>query len=63
MISDKQAATMTMAEHAEMWWEEKGNQVPSKGTPEWVQMYESWVEFAFSYVCKHKKSGNLVKTI
>ncbi len=48
MITDEQAAMMTLAEHAEMWWEKQGNHVPHEDTPEWEQMYDNWVEFAFS---------------
>ena len=39
---------MTLAEHAESWWREQGNEVPPRGTEEWRIMYETWVEWAFS---------------
>jgi hypothetical protein len=39
---------LTLAEHAEMWWQERGNIVPVRDTIEWKIMYEKWIEFAFS---------------
>ena len=39
--------TMTFAEHAEAWWSESGHTVPRADTPEWREMYETWVEWAF----------------
>ena len=38
----------TLGEHAEEWWEELGNTLPDRDTPEWQEMYEKWVDFAFS---------------
>lgn len=38
---------MTLADHAEAWWEEQGNRVPKRDTAEWGAMYEQWVEYAF----------------
>ena len=38
---------MTLADHAEAWWQEKGNIVPDKNTKEWREMYMEWIEFAF----------------
>lgn len=38
---------ITMAEHAEAWWGDKGNRVPERGTPAWDAMYEAWIDFAF----------------
>lgn len=37
----------TMAEHAEVWWTEKGNTVPPKDSPEYEEMYADWHEYAF----------------
>jgi len=39
---------LTLSQHAEMWYKEKGNIVPKKGTSEWDDMYSEWIEFAFS---------------
>jgi len=39
---------MTLAEHAEAWWKEQGKEVPPRGTEEWQEMYETWVEWAFA---------------
>lgn len=44
----KSADEMTLAEHAEAWWAEQGKIVPIKGTPEYMVMYETWTEWAFS---------------
>ncbi len=41
-------AELTLADHAEAWWREKGNTIPPRGTDEWQKMYETWVEWAFS---------------
>lgn len=40
--------TPTLADHAEAWWVEKGNEVPEKGTAAYNGMYEKWIEFAFA---------------
>jgi len=37
----------TLEQHAEEWWEELGNQVPPKDSPEWTIMYEEWIDYAF----------------
>ena len=42
----------TLAWHAEQWWIEKGNKVPSRDTKEWQNMYEEWIEFAFKDFAK-----------
>lgn len=39
---------LTMAQHAECWWKLQGNEVPPQLSPEYNEMYEKWVEFAFS---------------
>ena len=38
---------VTLAEHAEAWWSEKGRKVPRRGTKAWGNMYQSWVDYAF----------------
>ena len=37
----------TLAQHAEEWWVEQGNEVPALNTPEWLRMYEAWHDYAF----------------
>lgn len=39
---------MTLGEHAEAWWKEQGKEAPPRNTDEWREMYETWVEWAFS---------------
>jgi len=38
---------LTLADHAELWWKEKGNVVPRRNTKEWEIMYKKWWVFAF----------------
>ena len=38
---------MTLAEHAEAWWQGQGKVVPAKDTFEWWKMYGEWAAFAF----------------
>lgn len=38
---------VTMAEHAEAWWSEKGRKVPRRDTMAWNDMYQKWVNYAF----------------
>lgn len=38
---------LTLAQHAEAWWNEQGKTVPPSNTPEWEAMYEKWIEYAF----------------
>ena len=35
-------AELTLADHAEAWWREKGNTIPPRDTDEWKKMYETW---------------------
>lgn len=44
----KPVEEITLAEHAEEWWKEKGNTVPDKDSQEYSDMYEKWCNFAFS---------------
>ena len=44
----------TLWEHAEEWWVEQGKTVPKKNTPEYEQMYEEWVDWAFDFLRKKK---------
>jgi len=37
----------TLAQHAEEWWQEQGQNVPLKDTVAYEEMYQKWVEFAF----------------
>jgi hypothetical protein len=43
MIDDN----MTLAEHAERWWQMQGNDVPQKDSADYTKMYEEWIDFAF----------------
>lgn len=38
---------LSLADHAEMWWKEQGKEVSARGTEEWQNMYEQWIEYAF----------------
>ena len=40
-------AEMTLADHAEAWQRERGEQVPERDSAEWDTMYQDWVDFAF----------------
>ena len=42
------AKEMTLADHAEAWWREQGNEVPARDSNQWQKMYETWVEWAFA---------------
>jgi hypothetical protein len=46
---------MTLADHAEAWWQEQGKEVPVRNTDQWQQMYETWVEWAFSDLHEEKR--------
>ena len=41
-------AEMTLADHAEAWQRERGEQVPERDSPVWDAMYQDWVDFAFA---------------
>jgi hypothetical protein len=41
---------MTMADHAEAWWKEQGNEIPKKGTKEWNEMFLKWHTYAFQEI-------------
>lgn len=43
----KEDGGLSLADHAEMWWRDCGNIVPSRETESWLRMYESWINFAF----------------
>ena len=40
-------AEMTLADQAEAWQRERGEQVPERDSPAWDAMYQDWVDFAF----------------
>ena len=48
---------MTLADHAEAWWIEQGNEVPKKDTKGWENMYLKWVDFAFRDLKVKEKSS------
>ena len=33
---------LALIEAAEAWWEEQGEKIPKRGTPEWSSLYEQW---------------------
>jgi hypothetical protein len=37
----------TLADRAEAWWRERGNEVPARQSQDWRNMYERWIEYAF----------------
>ncbi len=39
---------LTTADHAEAWQQERGQQVPTRDTPEWNTMYQEWIDYAFA---------------
>lgn len=47
---------MTLADHAEAWWKEKGNTVPPKGSDAYNEMYKQWAEFAFANMLRETSS-------
>ncbi len=52
----KEPGELTLGDHAEAWWREQGKVVSQRETPEWKEMYEKWVNFAFSDM--RGKKGN-----
>lgn len=48
----------TLADYAEDWVKEKGEEVPERGTDEWSKMYERWIEFAFASFSYSKTNRN-----
>ena len=38
----------TLADHAELWAKSQGIRVAKRETPEWLEMYERWVNWAFA---------------
>ena len=36
-----------LADHAEAWAKSEGIPIPPRDTPAWLQMYESWIDYAF----------------
>lgn len=38
---------MSVADHAEAWWQEQGNEIPTYPSIEWNKMYEKWIDYAF----------------
>jgi hypothetical protein len=39
---------MTLADHAESWMKENGYKIPSRESTEWKNLYEKWIDYAFS---------------
>jgi hypothetical protein len=40
--------TMTLADHAEAWQRERGEQVPERDSAAWDAMYQDWIDYAFA---------------
>ena len=40
-------AGLKLSDHAELWCQEQGMELPPRNTPEWTAMYEEWHKFAF----------------
>ena len=38
----------TLADEAEAWARENAREIPPRGTPEWRELYQAWVDFAFA---------------
>jgi len=38
----------TLADHAELWAKSQGIRVAERETPEWLEKYERWVNWAFA---------------
>ena len=39
---------LTLADHAELWAKSQGIRVAERETPEWLEMYERWIDYAFA---------------
>ncbi len=48
----------TLADHAEEWTRENGEEVPERSTNEWFKMYQRWIEFAFASFSYSKTKRN-----
>lgn len=48
VMKTTQTNSLTLADHAELWWDEQGHNVPERDTQEWQTMYSEWIEFAFA---------------
>jgi hypothetical protein len=40
---------VALADHAEAWWREQGQEVPRRDTDKWRRMYEAWVAWALEF--------------
>ena len=40
--------TNTLADYAELWMRDQGIPVPERETPKWLEMYERWIDYAFT---------------
>lgn len=47
---------MTLADHAEAWYRERGKKVPLRGTPAWMRMYRRWARWAFARLHEKEES-------
>lgn len=37
-----------LSDYAESWAKENNIEIPPRDTPEWMDMYQKWIEFAFA---------------
>jgi hypothetical protein len=50
--------SLTLADHAEMWYYERGGvNLPARGTKEWEVIYQDWIDFSFPYIEMHEPKG------
>ena len=49
------AKELTLGDHAELWWQEQGNEVPARNTDAWREMYERWATWAFADLREEKR--------
>ena len=47
VIDIEKSGEVTLADHAEAWASENGEDVPERGTKAWKDMYSRWITFAF----------------
>lgn len=62
-ITFTSGSPVTLADHAEQWWEEQGNQVADRDSTEWMKMYYRWFNFAWKDIpgsYQVDKDGNIL---
>lgn len=57
LLKSQRLEDLTLADHAEIWWYEQGNDIPEQAiwegeevfpNPDWDIMYSKWIAFAFN---------------